>query len=630
MDFFAQQDQARTRTGRLVALFILAVVSVILSVYAAVMTGIAIGSTAPAAGLFNPRLFLVIAGITCAVIGLGTLMKMAAISKGGGYVAESLGGQPLNPATQDPDRRRLLNVVEEMALAAGAPVPPVYVLENEEGINAFAAGLSPSDAVIGVTKGCLRQLNREELQGVIAHEFSHILHGDMRLNLRLMGFLGGIMGIATVGEIILRGGRFRSSDRNGKGGAQIMAVALLLLVIGYVGVLVGRLIQSAVCRQREYLADASAVQFTRSTGIALALKKIGGFASGTRIQAPAAGEACHLFFGQAIRSLFATHPPLIDRIRRIEPGFSGDFQAAAAIAPAHPGADVAGRLGLAPQGGAGPVAIEAHTVMNQVGGISSQSVAYGAALLAAIPAPVKKETEDLFGAWAVVCALLLDSDPEARKGQLEAFRGAAAPELLHHLETVAPEVLSLAPELRLPVLDLCLAALRQMSPEQFVLFKKQLRHLVASDNKLTFFEFILQEVVDHRLRGAFAGGVPKILYKNLAPLAGPAALLLTALARAGHRERQAAETAFRAAVAALPLAGDRLVMAEKVSFSGLHEALEGFSRTSFGVKRTLFEACCQCVFYDGRVSVSEAELLRAVAYAVDIPVPPLLASATIR
>jgi Zn-dependent protease with chaperone function len=238
-------------------------------------------------------------------------MKIAALSKGGGYVAESLGGKPVSRSTTDIDERKLLNVVEEMAIASGTPVPPVYLLENEESINAFAAGFSPNDAVIGVTRGCCQRLNREELQGVIAHEFSHILNGDMRLNIRLMGFLGGIMVIATIGNTILRGSRYRShsSSKNDKGGGQIMFIALLLLVIGYVGVLIGRLIQSAVSRQREYLADASAVQFTRSTRIAGALKKIGGLSSGSKINSPAASEACHMFFGKAIHSLFATHPP---------------------------------------------------------------------------------------------------------------------------------------------------------------------------------------------------------------------------------------------------------------------------------------------------------------------------------
>lgn len=630
MNFFVQQDKARSRTGMLVVLFILAVLLVIIAVYAAIMGVILYNSTDPDFRFYDPKLFLTIAGATFGVICIGSIIKISALSGGGSYVAESLGGVPISRSTTDPDQKRLINVVEEMAIASGTPVPPVYLLEQEEAINAFAAGFSPNDAVIGVTRGCCQRLNREELQGVIAHEFSHILNGDMRLNIRLMGFLGGIMVISTVGETILRSTRHRShsSGKNEKGGGgQILIIALLLLVIGYIGVLIGRLIQSAVSRQREYLADASAVQFTRSTGIAGALKKIGGLVAGSKIKSPAAGEACHMFFGKAVSSFFATHPPLLDRIQKIEPGFKGDF-AAVSAAPAAADAQAWLQSMSSFSAGAGQdISIDADTVMNQIGNITSENVAYSASVLSAIPDAIKKETRDILGASAIVCALLLDRNPAEKKKQMDMLRKTASPMLLRQMEQVDKSVQALTLELKLPVLDLALPALRQMSPDQFTIFKNHLQLLMEADNKMTIFEFSLREIINHRLEAAFDNAAPKILYKNITPLMENAVALLSALAQAGNKDRTSAGEAFRTAVSALPVREKNMEMPATVSFHVLHTSLQRFSQASAGVRKTMFDACCQLVLFDGRVSVSEAELLRAVAYALDIPVPPLLSMA---
>ena len=295
-----------------------------------------------AADLWNPELFGLVAMGTSAVIAAGSLYKMAALSGGGHTVAELLGGRLLRADAATPAERRLLNVVEEMAIASGVPVPPVYLLENELGINAFAAGHAPGDAVVAVTAGTLARLSRDELQGVIAHEFSHILNGDMRLNIRLMGVLFGILVIGLTGWIIFRsttGGyvRLGARDDDRKGFNPLPLIGLALYVIGYVGVFFGNLIKAAVSRQREFLADASAVQFTRNPdGIAGALKKIGAVAEGSRIQDPHAEEASHMFFGDALSGwtelfgLLATHPPLVERIKRIDPSFDGDFSQGAA------------------------------------------------------------------------------------------------------------------------------------------------------------------------------------------------------------------------------------------------------------------------------------------------------------
>ena len=622
MDFFQQQDKAKSKTGLLVLLFIMAVFFVILSVYAAIMAVVIYNSSDPGTGFFDPGLFLTIAGVTLAVICIGSIMKIAALSKGGGYVAEGLGGELVNPGTTDPDQRKLLNVVEEMAIASGVPVPPVYLLDNEEGINAFAAGFSPSDAVIGVTRGCCQRLNRDELQGVIAHEFSHILNGDMRLNIRLIGFLGGIMVIATIGQSILRGSGHRSysSRKSGKGSGQIAILALLLLIIGYAGVMIGRLIQSAVSRQREYLADASAVQFTRNTAIAEALKKIGGLSAGSKINSPAAGEACHMFFGKAINSFFATHPPLVERIQRIDPSFAGDF---AAVTTAGPEAGIGEPQPFASFQAGGDVAMDPEEAVSRVGNITPENVAYSAAILEAIPEPIKNETRDILGASAVVMALLLDRNPAEREKQLDMLGQTAPAALLRQIEIVDRHVKEIPVELRLPVLDTAVPVLRQMSPEQFTDFKNHLQVLIEADNKITLFEFSLQAVIRHRLEAVFDGVIPRVEYKNITPLTDDIIALISILARAGNKPGTD-EKAFEAAVSALPVRGKELTMPARVTFNTLHTALNRLSKASPGIKKTVFDACCQCVLFDGRVAVAEAELLRAVAYAMDIPVPPFL------
>ncbi|MDZ4199116.1 MAG: M48 family metallopeptidase, partial [Kiritimatiellia bacterium] len=359
MDFFSHQEDARRKTRLLVFYYGLAVALILVSVYLVLVIGLgaaASGEEESVIRWWNPQLFLSVSVGLLALIGAGTLYKIHQLAQGGEFVARSLGGRRVDPATTDVAERRLLNVVEEMAIASGAPVPPVFVME-EKGINAFAAGMTPSDAVIGVTRGCLETLTRDELQGVMAHEFSHILQGDMRLNLRLMGVLHGILLIALAGYFLFRSSlsapRSRSRENKDGGGLRfaLVLLGLALLVIGYIGVVFSKLIKSAVSRQREFLADASAVQYTRNpSGIAGALRRIAGYSGGSRILSPEAEEASHLFFANSLSSawagLLATHPPLSERIRRI------DAAVAMEIAAAEKGAS----RGPIAEGSRGPVA----------------------------------------------------------------------------------------------------------------------------------------------------------------------------------------------------------------------------------------------------------------------------------
>lgn len=632
MDFFKEQDKARNKTARLIGLFILAVAGVVLAVYAIAVIVIYFYSArqpgfSPAGfDWIQPRLGFWAVSVTLLVIFIGSITKIIALAKGGSAVAENLGGRRIHASTTNSDERRLINVVEEMSLASGVPVPQVYILDREKGINAFAAGYSPNDAVVAVTPNCLKLLSRDELQGVIAHEFSHILNGDMRLNIRLIGFLSGIMVIANVGYLVLRS---RSGSR--KSGAQIVLIGLGLLIIGFVGQLFGRMIQAAVSRQREYFADASSVQFTRNPGgIAGALKKIGGLSQGSRIQSPHAGEICHMFFGKAIRTLFATHPPLTDRIYRLQPDFDGRFVSPTILqeepAPAAPElkkteADTIKKPFAA-------LAIGADSVIERPGKITAHDLSHSRQLLAAIPHAVRNELGDILGSICVTCALLLEKDPALKTAQIKSMQKVAPAAIIRQILSLENQLKNVGPRLRLPILDLALPSLRQMSARQYAQFRELIQILVEADAKLSLFEFALQQIITYRLETTFKRHKKEVVYKNIESLATDAVNILSTLAQVGHPTEAAARAAFHSGWAKLHVSDSKwdgnMQPAERVSFSALRAALKRFSHASPRVKKAILDACAHCVLHDKKVSVEEAELLRAVAYALDIPLPPFL------
>ncbi len=329
VDFFTQQQQAKRNTTLLVVLFVIAVslIIAIITAASAVVMGY-LNSDGNGSYQIHAGPLTLIAAMVAGAIGLVMLVKWLQLKPGGHVVAESLGGIRIAPDSTDPLERRILNVVEEMAIAANMPVPAVYLLPEEAAINAFAAGYTSKDAVIGLTKGAVESFSREQLQAVVAHEFSHILNGDMRMNIRLIAALAGILALAKMGELLLRSARF-SGRRNSKEVNPLPFIGLALLIVGWVGVLFGSIIKAAVSRQREYLADAAAVQFTRNPeALAGALKQIGARQHGSRLQHKNSSEAAHLFFGNAVSSWFsmmATHPPLEKRIKRLEPHWNGDY-----------------------------------------------------------------------------------------------------------------------------------------------------------------------------------------------------------------------------------------------------------------------------------------------------------------
>jgi Zn-dependent protease with chaperone function len=630
-DFFARQDDARRQSGRLVVLFALAVAGVALAVY---LVALLAGSWAAGSrfALWQPRLFAWTTSGTLLFVAAASLWKMQELASGGAAVARALGGKLVPPQTQDPQERTLRNVVEEMAIASGTPVPDIYLLESEGGINAFAAGHGTSDAAICVTRGSLELLSRDELQGVVAHEFSHILNGDMLLNLRLLGWLNGILVVSQLGEIMFRGMR-RSSGRSA---AAIYAVAAGLYVIGYLGYFFGRLIKCAVARQREYLGDASAVQFTRNPeGLAGALKKIGGLTLGSRLQHPHASEMSHMFFGNALEKAWLhaldTHPPLEDRIRRLEPRFDGRLpkvQPARPLTPATAAAAYVARPAPAPPE-SDQLLSGAHVsaLLNQVGEPLQQHLELARRTLAVIPDAVRAACREPLGACALIYGLLLDRDPAVRARQEQIVGSQDSPAVLRELRRLFPELCGVPPQIRLPLLDLALPALRSLSPQQFTRLKSATELLSAEDGRETLFEFALRYLLLRHLEPRYLPRPSQaVQIYALRGVQQQCSCVLSSLARAGHRDEESASAAFDRGALILrePKADIQFLPSAQCRRTPLMQALATLEGTTPQIKRRLLAACLECLVHDGVVKVDEIELFRAFADALGCPIPPWL------
>jgi len=644
-DFFDRQDNARRSTVRLAVLFGLAVVAIIASIELLLAVTLGFLGRNPDTGAIDwtvvndPQMFALATVGTLVLVGGGSLFKVAQLRAGGRVVAEQLGGRLLNSDTAVASEQRLLNIVEEMAIASGTPTPPVYLMDQEEGINAFAAGFQPSDAVIGVTRGTAETLTRDELQGVIAHEFSHILNGDMRLNIRLMGLLHGILIIGILGYFILRMAAFsghRRRSREGGNQMPLLALGAGLMAVGFFGTFFGNMIKAAVSRQREFLADASAVQFTRqASGIAGALRKIGGIATGSVVQNPNAPESSHLFFGRAtsgLSALFSTHPPLPERIRRLDPSWDGIFPAVAAVAPSGTSASAmaAGAVGLAGGGEARGAAAETFDVshaVEDIGAPTDAHIRYAAALVHALPPALLSAAHEPHGARAVVYALLLDRDAGIRRAQLD--RLAAAADGGVHEETLrfAPLVDALDVRTRLPLIDIALPALRRLTATQYELFRENVVALVQADEAIDVFEWSLSRILLHDLAPAYSRvPPPRVRVRNLNAVGPHLRRLLSTLAHAGHRDTQAAGNAFDEAWRTLRLPKAHLLEANQIGIAALDDAVERLTGAAPAIKRQVLRAAIACITADRHVTATEVELVRAVSTSLGCPMPPVLAT----
>ena len=635
MDFFKQQDLARRHTRRLVVLFGMALLGVILSVYALLAVSLygLSSQTESSRNQIDPlpiltdwRILALVGGGTLLVIGGSSIYRISSLNGGGRVVATSLGGRLLSHQTNDPDERRVLNVVEEMAIASGIPVPPVYLLE-ENGINAFAAGHSSKDSVIGVTRGCINHLNRDELQGVMAHEFSHILNGDMKLNIRLIGFVFGIMAIGFLGWQVFRIAIYSGSSRQSKNNGQLplIAIGAGLMAIGAVGTFFGNWIKASISRQREFLADASAVQFTRNPdGIGGALKRIGSLPAHGQIENSAASEFSHMYFADGVKglfsSMFATHPPLEQRIKKVQPNWDGKWL------------EDKPRSGRKETGSTKPTEKEDRrdrlkqmvtvmTGLEAIGQTTPQHVALAHQLISEIPENVRHAAHDLYGARAVLYSLLLNQQPKIQKQQFTALREHAEPGLAELTEKIASAVIPLDPQHRLPLIDITLGSLKELSPSQYQDFRHNLDLLVKADEKTDLFEWILLRIVDHHLEK------PKPVrtkYYGVQQLQQECQTLLSCLAWIGQKDPAKASQAFNAGIKTLGFTSSQFIARERISLTEVGKAMDTLNTLATHKKKKLLESCATTIVDDQEVTYKEAEMIRAISESLGCPMPPLL------
>ncbi|MDR1975435.1 MAG: M48 family metallopeptidase [Campylobacteraceae bacterium] len=624
MNFFERQERARKRTSLLVVLFLLgtfgvcAAVSYILGVVAfGVDTGgelvyspIVIFQNVP------PDMLLLFFAGTFVLIIAGSLYKIAKLSNSGGrFVAEALGGKLLTKRRANIQEAVLLNIVDEMAIASGIPSPPVYLLKDDNTINAFAAGTTYDDAIIGVTKGSIDTLSRDELQGVIAHEFSHIFNGDMKLNIRSIGVLNGILCISLIGEFIMRSVS-KSSSKNKKGGGGIALVGLALYIIGLIGLFFGNLIKAAINRQREYLADASAVQFTRNPlGLSNALKKIGNL--GSTIGAANADEFSHLYFSSGVKKLFSfsTHPPLESRIRALEPNWDGTFTATEHI-------KIREVNRMEKDINTAAKVVTAAAILNEVdniGTLNPEKLQNAAEKLEQIPKILRDGTGRKIEAQLIIFALLLDKDSAIRKLQKNIIKSEFTDEAEADFEAIEKEILKLEREAYLNLINLSLSTLKSLTKEQYLKFKEVVNHLIEADKSLSWFELNLKHLVLYPLDISFGlQKIPSEIHSNIFAVGLEVSALLSAVACSQFDDEESAQAAFNKM--AKTNRGLSYVPLSNISLPLLESAYREAQKCKPLLRRKILELALGLLKSDGKIAPEDLETIHALASLLHLPI----------
>jgi Zn-dependent protease with chaperone function len=648
-NFFERQDEARSNCRNLVLLFVIAVLCIIVAIYFAfrlvryiyIITEVIkvtnhAGSLGKTTGFawWDPASFIIVFIVVSLFILIASLIKLQQLQKGGGAVAEMLGGRLVPNNTSDRAERQLLNVVEEMAIASGIPVPPVYILDREDGINAFAAGLTINDAAIAVTQGAVDVFTRDEMQGVIAHEFSHILNGDMRLNIQLIGIIYGILIIGIIGGEILESHRISSKS------IVLFLAGILLVIIGYIGTFAGRLIQSAVSRQKEFLADASAVKFTRNpNGLASALKKIGGYIFGSEINSATAKQASHLFFGEShLDTLFpdflATHPPLFERILCLDPSFDGIYpKVTKGVAHYEPPLPRISPIEMSPAAASTLAGLsltaKAIDIVDLVGKPAATHLDRSAVLLTSIPDKIRQELKTPADAANFIFALLLGKDCRERELQLEAIARASA---IAGNKDEALRLCSLTENLsedqKLPLIEIALPQLRSLIAAEKRNFTDTIDSLIDADGKVTLFEFSVRWIIQQSLTGEAGKLFGETAFTQISQVGYQTLTILRVLANAGNTgNADAARLSFNDGLERIPELACKntdYFYTENINFAEINTALKKLTCSSFKIKQVIIDACAHCAFADNSVTTPEAELLRVISLALGCPLPPFL------
>ena len=623
MDFINHQKKARSKSKRLLWIFpfaALLVSSGIWALFAFVIWFLRLGDQSSESGeplgyfdvLFTLPLLASFMGGTLFIILISSIWKMVQLRGGGLKVALELGGAPLLAETATAQEKQCLNVVEEMSIASGMPIPLTCVIESPS-MNAFAAGTTPDNAVVAVTRGLLDELSRDELQGVIAHEFSHIVHGDIRINIRLVGVIHGMVVIGLIGERMMQAPEWMVARSDLKDLSVVrgllIAVAIMILgffvvLIGLVGTAMGRLLQAAVSRQREFLADAAAVDYTRyPDGIASALRKISGLRPSNRLRVSRVSEFAHFMFTNGCSSWFATHPPIERRVARLE------------------GVDPES-LGKLHEHAAQSV----FDLTNPVAGIGfldrsrPVSVKQAQSLLDDIPDRLRAAVQNEFGARAAILALLLHEDESHHKKQLNLIKTDLGPDLEKEVLLLHAYVAAMDRVHRLVVIDICLPAISRHDRKQASDFSSVVRYCIDVDGRTDLFEWLLGRMVLRRLDAIIMMKTTNRETLGLRSVSTSAGIALAAVARRGASSDEAALAAFTAAVSHLGI-DQTMPQRSQVTFSRLGTALDQLGRATLDVKSRILESILVACWHDERIHPGEFEMVRAVADGLGVRMP---------
>jgi Zn-dependent protease with chaperone function len=616
MNFFDQQQDARRATRLLAWLFLLALALLVLLVnlgifclwwFYTLREQPFAGGTELLLEYARSPVCLTVSLATLVVFAGGSVRRSAQLRKNSTALAQLVNATEITLTTAASDEKQLINVVEEMAVAAGIPPPRLFVMRNESAINAFVTGVPPQQLLV-VTQGALDGLTRDELQGVIGHEFSHLLNGDTRLNLRMLVILAGLFSVGRLGLYLITLGwperqlksRMEFQQRIGgdisggdKGNGLFILAGCVLVVAGYAGLFIGRLIKAAISRQREALADASAQQFTRNpAGLAGALVKIKN-GPGTLLTHPFAEDINHMCFGDSVRihwrRLLATHPDIDTRLKQIDPSWI-----ARARARQRQQENTASPTGKLPD---------------------TRQLGYAQSLIAGIPPTLSQALHDTNGACLVIYALLMDVSQQK-------FLPAVAPVDKQKLPELAQQINQLGSRTRLPLIDLALPALQRLDATQLKQLLDNIDWLIKADGQVSLFEYLLRQLVRHRL---LPEQETRISYTRLEPLANSMQLLLSMLIHHACRDDAGRQALFRRFAAPLLPPGRQLLAVERCSLKALAQAMQQVRQLSPLLKKSLLDTCADIILVDGKVQVEEMELLRLVCLLADCPMPPLVA-----
>ncbi|MGE4349976.1 MAG: M48 family metallopeptidase [Candidatus Berkiella sp.] len=644
MNFFEHQDKARRKSKILILYFVLALLIMIFAMNAAVY-GILYYTSQQVPdlrSLMNEPLWLYISLTLTIIIVSGSLFKMYALRGGGTSVANMVNARRILTDTSDFHEKRLIHIVEEMSIASGVPMPALYIMDKEMGINAFVAGITPKDTVLVVTKGSLENLNREELQAVIGHEFSHIFNGDMKINIRLMAILAGILLIGNVGSIVLRGAGHSSGSkrRDGKGGGGviiILLIALVMIIFGYLGLFLGRIIKAAVSRQRELLADACSVQYTRyPQGLASAFKRMLILEQGSKLKSSQAEEINHLCFGEAMsftffNSLFATHPPLDQRIKAIDPygkytllnntaqeeKLSGDVTGAkktnleSVLAP----------IMYTMAATASTANTHAETMKNSIGNPSDAHFEHAKNIHNLLPEALldrarnKEKVEYLYYGLILrryknKTSIIEHLSKTLNKAELESIY-----EIYEMLKSLPLETL-------VPLFDISLPAFSENPLEKRNAIYNRIEAL-SQTLKPSLFRFALLTLLGKQLtESTRASDRPK--YYSLDSVREEIATLFAFVTNYSYSDEAQRNEHFANIVNALlsePIEKPNIKVFKAIQFRNV---LEKLNKLTPELKEKIISSCVELVLSDNHVKIQEAEIIRVISGCLDSPMPPFI------